>query len=124
QFQLHALVDARDSFALTVPKQPTVDPEHQHQALQRVISAVLEEVARAGMQCGLVTLTVAALNALAAWCTDVERVVRPFVEFYDAFLARGYESSCAVSSVTEYVLLARPIFECASVLFETALRSM
>lgn len=86
--------------------------------------SVYEAVIRSAIQNGTVVLAATCLNHLHVWCDNVAFVERQYLSFYDVCVGGGWEGQRVISTLSEYVMLVRPMFECATVLIEAALKSM
>ena len=84
---------------------------------------VFEAVVYSAIRHNCIALAAAALNQLFAWCDYADHVERLFLHFYDTVVGNGWEGQRIISSLGEFVMLVRPIYEAAAVLLECALKS-
>ena len=137
EFRVDVLIDARKGFHVTLCHAAeeaaaaggsggtTQRPPHLTEAqLIQLSHGVFAAVLQSAVTQGCVALAAAVLNHLHVWCDYVEFVERQFLYFYDLCIGGGWEGQRVVSSLCDYVMLVRPLYECATVLVEAALCSM
>jgi hypothetical protein len=85
---------------------------------------VLESVIYSAVQRGCGALAATCLNHLFRWCDYAEFVERLYLHYYDLCIGSGWEGQRVISTLGEYMLLVRPMYEGSTVLVEAALKSM
>lgn len=116
---LNTLVDAREGLSYRLLHGKEVSDVEIHE----VCVSVFHAVAEGAMQEGCIPLVAACLNHLFVYCENVESLMAIYIHYYHSCIGEQFEGVRHISSLAEYVVFIRPMYECAQALIEWALKA-
>lgn len=122
EIYLNTLHDAREGlqyrFIGSSPKEQPTEVE-----VNEICVSVFHAVAEGAMDEGCIPLVAACLNHLFVYCENVDSLMPIYIHYYHACIGEQFEGVRHISSLAEYVVFIRPMYECAQVLIEWALKA-
>jgi hypothetical protein len=91
--------------------------------VNEVCVSVFHAVAEGAMEEGCIPLVAACLNHLFVFCENVESLMPIYIHYYHSCIGEQFEGVRHISSLAEYVVFIRPMYECAQALMEWALKA-
>jgi hypothetical protein len=95
----------------------------QESELTELNITVFRALAIASLDDGCTTLTAACLNHIYTWSESIDCLAPLYAEYYYACVGEQFEGMRQISCLTEYVSYVRPMFECAQIFYEWALKA-
>ena len=95
----------------------------QDAELNELNITVFRALAIASLDDGCTTLTAACLNQIFTWSESIDSLAPLYSEYYYACVGEQFEGMRQISCLTEYVTYVRPMFECAQIFYEWALKA-
>mmetsp|Transcript_71941 Transcript_71941/g.83595 ORF Transcript_71941/g.83595 Transcript_71941/m.83595 type:complete len:567 (+) Transcript_71941:105-1805(+) len=125
---LNTLVDAREGLSYRLlPHQGSSakddGPQPTDHTIHELCVSIFHSVAQGAMDDGCIPLAAACLNHLFVFCETVESIMPIYIHYYHACIGEQFEGVRHICSLAEYVVLIRPMHECAQSLIEWALKA-
>jgi len=124
EMRVDVLIDARSGTSVSYVNPDTGKPLPSDSEVISQNYNVFEAVIYSAVQRGCGALAAACLNHLFRWCDYAEFVERLYLHYYDLCIGSGWEGQRVISTIGEYTMLVRPMYEGSTVLVEAALKSM
>lgn len=98
-------------------------PEPSETEVNEVCMAVFHAVAAGAMEEGCIPLIAACLNHLFVYSESVDSLMSLYLHYYHSCIGEQFEGVRHISSLAEYAVFIRPMYECAQALIEWALKA-
>jgi hypothetical protein len=122
EIHLNTLNDAREGLQYRwLGASP--QPEPTETEVNEVCMAVFHAVAAGAMEEGCIPLIAACLNHLFVYSESVDSLMSLYLHYYHSCIGEQFEGVRHISSLAEYAVFIRPMYECAQALIEWALKA-